>query len=55
MKEIDELNSISANEETTDIRIKERPKFVDGQEVTIAGIITSVKKNILKTIRLWHL
>ncbi len=48
MKEIDELNSISANEETTDIRIKERPKFVDGQEVTIAGIITSVKKKYTK-------
>ena len=48
MKEIDELNSISANEETADIRIKERPKFVDGQEVTIAGIITSVKKKYTK-------
>lgn len=48
MKEIDELNSISANEETTDIRIKERPKFADGQEVTIAGIITSVKKKYTK-------
>ena len=48
MKEIDELNSISANEETTDIRIKEKPKFVDGQEVTIAGIITSVKKKYTK-------
>ena len=48
MKEIDELNSISSDEENPDIRVKERTKFVDGQEVKIAGIITSVKKKYTK-------
>ena len=48
MKEIDELNSISEEAENTDIRVKERSKFVDGQEVKIAGIISSVKKKYTK-------
>ena len=48
MKEIDEINSISKDEENSDIRVKERNRFVDGQEVKIAGIITSVKKKYTK-------
>lgn len=48
MKEIDEKNSISEDEENSDIRVKERNRFVDGQEVKIAGIITSVKKKYTK-------
>ena len=48
MKEIDEINSISEDEENSDIRVKERNRFVDGQEVKIAGIITSVKKKYTK-------
>ena len=48
MKEIDEINSISEDEGNSDIRVKERNRFVDGQEVKIAGIITSVKKKYTK-------
>ena len=48
MKEIDEINAIGPDGENSDIRVKERPKFVDGQEVKIAGIITSVKKKYTK-------
>ena len=48
MKEINEINSISEDEENSDIRVKERNRFVDGQEVKIAGIITSVKKKYTK-------
>ena len=48
MKEIDDINSISEDEENSDIRVKERNRFVDGQEVKIAGIITSVKKKYTK-------
>ena len=48
MKEIDEINTIGPDGENSDIRVKERPKFVDGQEVKIAGIITSVKKKYTK-------
>ena len=48
MKEIDEINAIGADGENSDVRAKERPKFVDGQEVKIAGIITSVKKKYTK-------
>ena len=48
MKEIDEINSISEDEENSDIRVKGRNRFVDGQEVKIAGIITSVKKKYTK-------
>ena len=48
MKEIDELNSIGQDTDTTDIRVKERSKYVDGQDVKIAGIITSVKKKYTK-------
>ena len=48
MKEIDEINSIGADGENSDVRVKEVAKFVDGQEVRIAGIITSVKKKYTK-------
>ena len=48
MKEIDDINSIGPDEENTDVRVKEVAKFVDGQEVRIAGIITSVKKKYTK-------
>ncbi len=48
MKEIDEINAIGPDGENSDVRIKERPKFVDGQDVKIAGIITSVKKKYTK-------
>ena len=48
MKEINEINSISEDEENSDIRVKERNRFFDGQEVKIAGIITSVKKKYTK-------
>ena len=48
MKEIDELNSIGSDTDTTNIRVKERSKYVDGQDVKIAGIITSVKKKYTK-------
>ena len=48
MKEIDEINAIGPDGENSDVRVKERPKFVDGQEVKIAGIITSVKKKYTK-------
>ena len=48
MKEIDEINEIGPDGENSDVRVKERPKFVDGQEVKIAGIITSVKKKYTK-------
>ena len=48
MKEIDEINSISEDEGNSDIRVKGRNRFVDGQEVKIAGIITSVKKKYTK-------
>ena len=48
MKEIDDINSIGPDGENTDVRVKEVAKFVDGQEVRIAGIITSVKKKYTK-------
>ena len=48
MKEIDELNSIGPDGENSDIRVKERKRFVDGEEVKFAGIITSVKKKYTK-------
>ena len=48
MKEVDEINSIGADGENSDVRVKETAKFVDGQDVRIAGIITSVKKKYTK-------
>ncbi len=48
MKEIDEINSIGPDGENSDVRVKEVAKFTDGQEVRIAGIITSVKKKYTK-------
>ena len=48
MKEIDEINVIGPDGENSDVRVKERAKFIDGQEVKIAGIITSVKKKYTK-------
>ncbi len=48
MKEIDELNSIGPDTDIADIRVKERSKYIDGQDVKIAGIITSVKKKYTK-------
>ena len=49
MHEIDEINTASAVDDgNMDIRAKERMKFEDGQQVKIAGIITSVKKKYTK-------
>ena len=48
MKEIDEINSIGSDGENSDVSVKEVAKFTDGQEVRIAGIITSVKKKYTK-------
>ena len=48
MKEIDEQNSINENEDVSDMRINDKLKYVDGQEVKIAGLITSVKKKYTK-------
>ena len=48
MKEIDDINSIGPDGENTDVRVREAAKFIDGQEVKIAGIITSVKKKYTK-------
>ena len=45
LKEIDEQNSSEKNEET---KVQEKLKYEDGQEVKIAGIITSVKKKYTK-------
>ena len=44
-KEIDEQNSSEENEEN---KVQEILKYEDGQEVRIAGIITSVKKKYTK-------
>lgn len=43
MKEIDEQLSSSSEE-----NLSTKPKFVDGQKITIAGIITSIKKKYTK-------
>ena len=49
MHEIDEINTASAVDDgNMDIRAKDRMKFEDGQQVKIAGIITSVKKKYTK-------
>mgnify|MGYP002587016215 FL=1 len=48
MKDIDEINSIGADEDKSNVRVEEVAKFTDGQEVRIAGIITSVKKKYTK-------
>ena len=49
MHEIDEINTASTVDDgNMDIRAKERMKFEDGQQVKIAGIITSVKKKYTK-------
>ena len=49
MKEIDEINSIGPDgENAEDVRAKSANKFVDGQDVKIAGIISSVKKKYTK-------
>lgn len=48
MHEIDEINAIGSDGENSDVRIKERNKFIDGQDVKIAGIISSVKKKYTK-------
>ena len=48
MKDIDEINSIGADGDKSDVRVEEVAKFTDGQEVRIAGIITSVKKKYTK-------
>ena len=45
LKEIDEQNSSEENEEN---KVQEILKYEDGQEVKIAGIITSVKKKYTK-------
>ena len=46
MKEIDEQNS--QENENGELQSQTRLKFIDGQEVKIAGIITSVKKKYTK-------
>ena len=46
MKEIDEQNS--QENENEELQSQTRSKFIDGQEVKIAGIITSVKKKYTK-------
>ena len=46
MKEIDEQN-VSANEDVEQ-QVQENIKYRDGQEVIIAGIVTSVKKKYTK-------
>lgn len=47
--ETDEINSVSEiGENVMDISVKESEKFTDGQDVKIAGIITSVKKKYTK-------
>ena len=48
MKDIDEINSIGADGDKSDVRVEEVAKFTDGQEVRIAGIITSVKRKYTK-------
>ena len=50
MKDIDEINSIGADGDKSDVRVEEVAKFTDGQEVRIAGIITSVKKKYTKKL-----
>ena len=53
MHEIDEINSASENgEDVMNISVKERERFTDGQDVKIAGIITSVKKKYTKNNKL---
>ena len=46
MKEIDEQNS--QENENGELQSQTRSKFIDGQEVKIAGVITSVKKKYTK-------
>ena len=45
MKEINEQNSLTEDEEP---EVREKIQYVDGQEVAIAGIVTSVKKKYTK-------
>jgi DNA polymerase III subunit alpha len=53
MHEIDETNSVSENgEDVMNVNAKERERFTDGQDVKIAGIITSVKKKYTKNNKL---
>ena len=53
MHEIDETNSVSENgEDVMNVNVKERERFTDGQDVKIAGIITSVKKKYTKNNKL---
>ena len=53
MRDIDDEN-LSGNLEETNIgtQINEKNKYIDGQNVKIAGIITSVKKKITKSNKL---
>lgn len=53
IRNIDE--QMTTNIEENQIQQETKIKFKDGQSVKYAGIITSIKKSILKTIRLWHL
>ena len=45
MKEIDAQNN---SEDENDNKVNENVQYIDGQEVTIAGIVTSVKKKYTK-------
>ena len=50
MREIDDENlSGSLEESNIGTQITEKNKYIDGQNVKIAGIITSVKKKITKS------
>ena len=49
MKEIDEHNSSEENDER---KVQEKLEYEDGQEVRIAGLITSVKKKYTKNIKI---
>jgi len=54
MRNIDELNSANNLEENNipnieQVSVSDKPKYIDGQNVKIAGIITAVKKKITKS------
>ena len=51
-----DLNQIDDNGEDIEHGYNNvKTKFRDGQQVKYAGIITAIKRNILKIIRLWLL
>ena len=50
LRQIDEQMSSQLNNE--EANVKEKPKFVDGQKIRYAGIITSIKKKYTKNNRI---